>query len=165
MSETIDAARAAAFLMETLSTTFADMAFIDVEPTRADMRAPGAPIHGGPGDSSARPPVRAAIDVLKPLSCRLEIECPAELKERIEETLFEGQGEGGSEEDSLLEMLNVAAGVFLTLYFGTGADIKLELPEYLYFTEGTEGEILAEASADAEGQPLRAVLRSIRYRY
>jgi hypothetical protein len=158
MSETIDAARAAAFLMETLSTTFADMAFIDVEPARGAPRAPAGP-------PPAKPQVRAAIDVLKPISCRLEIECPAALKARIEETLFEGQGQGGSEEDSLLEMLNVAAGVFLTLYFGPGADIKLELPEYLYFSEGTEGDILAEASADAEGQPLRAVLRSIRYRY
>jgi hypothetical protein len=152
MNDTLDPARAATILMETLSSTFADMAFIDVEPARAR----GALILD---------PVRAAIDVLKPVSCRLEIECPASLKERIEATLFQGLGEGGNEADSLLEMLNVAAGVFLTAYFGPGADIKLELPEYLYFSDGSEGEVLAEAAGDAEGVPLRAVLRSVRYRY
>ena len=150
MNDTLDPARAAGILMEAFSSTFADMAFIDVGPARAK----GALILD---------PVRAAIDVLKPVSCRLEIECPASLKERIEETLV--QGEGGNEEDSLLEILNVAAGVFLTAYFGPGADIKLELPQYLFLSEGAEGTVLAEGSADAEGHALRAVLRSIRYRY
>jgi hypothetical protein len=156
MTETLDPAKAAPILMATLSSTFADMAFIDVEPARP----------GGPAEGSAPPgqaPVRAAIDVLKPVSCRLEIECPASLRDRIEETLF--QGEGGGEEDALLELLNVAAGVFLTAYFGAGADIKLELPQYLYFSDGSEGEVLAEAAGDAEGDSIRAVLRSIRYRY
>ena len=150
MSEAIDPARAAAFLMESLSSTFADMAFVDVVPLK------------GKG-SLILDPVRMAIDVLKPVSCRLEIECPTKLKVRIEETLFQGEERG--EEDSLLEILNVTAGVFLTAYFGAGADIKLELPEYLYFSDGSEGEVLAEASGDAEGEPIRTVLRSIRYRY
>jgi hypothetical protein len=156
MSETIDAARAAAILMEALQATFADMAFIDVEPIR----------EGGPPPPPAAPaPLRVAIDVLKPVSCRLEIECPVSLKRRIEETLFQGEGEGRNQEDSLLEILNVATGLFLTSYFGAGADIKLELPQYLFFSDGSEGEILAEAAGDAEGERLRAALRSIRYRY
>jgi hypothetical protein len=155
MNDTIDAAKAASILMDTLSTTFADMAFIDVEPLA------GTPAGAAP--RAIESPVRAAIDVLRPVSCRLEIECPASLKERVEATLF--QGEGSSEEDSLLEILNVAAGVFLTAYFGSGADIKLELPQYLFFSDGSEGEVLARAEADAEGEPLRACLRSIRYRY
>ena len=154
MNATIDSERAAAILMDTLSSTFADIAFIDVGPAR-----------GGTPGMVTEAPLRAAIDVLKPVSCRLEIECPAALRARIEATLFQGQGEGRNEEDSLLEILNVAAGVFLTAYFGPGADIKLELPQYLYFSDGSEGEILAEAKGDAEGEPLRAVLRSIRYRY
>ena len=163
MEDAIDRARASALLMEAVATTFADMAFIDVEPA-----SPGASSgelalspagEGVPGAAAAR----AAIDVLRPLSCRIEIECPASLKERIEATLV--QGEGGNEEDSLLEILNVAAGVFLTAYFGPGADIKLELPQYLFLSEGAEGTVLAEGSADAEGHALRAVLRSIRYRY
>lgn len=150
MKETIDPVRAASILMETLSSTLADMAFIDVEPACAK----GAPIQD---------PVRMAIDVLRPVSLRLELECPGALKVRIEETLFQGEERG--EEDSLLEILNVSAGVFLSSYFGTGADIKLELPQYLFFSDGSEGDILAEAEGDAEGEPLRAVLRSIRYRY
>lgn len=152
MNDTLDPARAAGILMEAFSSTFADMAFIDVEPAKDK----GALILD---------PVRAAIDVLKPVSCRLEIECPASLKAKLEENLFQGQVGGGGESDSLLEMLNVAAGVFLTAYFGPGADIKLELPEYLYFSDGSEGEVLAQAAGDAEGVPLRAVLRSVRYRY
>ncbi len=155
MSETIDPVRAARLLMETLSSTLADIAFIDIEPARGE----------GVGREIVAP-VRAAIDVLKPVSCRIEIECPVSLKERIEATIFQGgQGAGAGEEDSLLEILNVAAGVFLTAYYGPGTDIKLELPQYLYFSDGAEGEILAKVSGDAEGEPLRAVLRSIRYRY
>ena len=156
---TIDASRAAGILMDTLSSTFADMTFIDVEPARAGAAGTGELAAGSAS------PIRAAIDVLKPVSLRLEIECTSELKDRIEATLFDGEGGRSGEEDSLLEILNVAAGVFLTSYFGAGADIKLELPQYLYFSDGPEGEILAEANGDAEGQILRAVLRSIRYRY
>jgi hypothetical protein len=165
MSEAIDPAKAAAALMQALSSTFAEMAFIDVEPV--------APGRAGPDRFSAKATsfVRAAIDVLRPVSCRIEIECQASLKERIEATLFqerrdEAPGEDEkNREDSLLEILNVISGVFLTAYFGPGPDIKLELPQYLYFSDGSEGAILAEAAADAEGDPIRAVLRSIRYRY
>lgn len=157
MNGTLDSIKAAAALMEALSSTFADMAFVDIEPARAGSPAPSA--------AEGQAPIRAAIDVLKPLSCRIEIECSASFRQRIEETLFEGQDAGPSEEDSLLEILNVAAGVFLTAYFGPGADIKLELPQYLYFSDGSEGEVLAEALCDAEGEPISAVLRSVRYRY
>ncbi len=160
--KTLDPDKARPILMEILASTFADMAFIDVEPSRPGAAQAGAPAAGKEGFV---PPIRAAIDVLRPISCRLEIECPVELKQRIDETLFQGESVGGEQEDSLLEILNVAAGVFLTAYFGTGADIKLELPQYLYFSDGSEGEILAEARGDAEGLALRAVLRSIRYRY
>ena len=152
MNGGIDSARAATLLAQAMATTFGDMAFVDVSPTQGGRREIDSP-------------VRLAIDVLKPISCRLEIECPASLKARIEETLFQGSGADSSQEDSLLEILNVAAGVFLTAYFGAGADIKLELPEYLFLTEGSEGEVLAEAAVDAEGEPLVALLRSIRYRY
>ena len=154
MNETIEPIRAASVLMSALSSTLAEFAFIDVEPA-------------GTGDSSSpvKTPVRAAIDVLKPVSCRIEIECPISLRNRIEETLFQGQGEAGDGDDSLLEILNVAAGVFLTSYFGPEVDIKLELPQYLYVSGPDEGAILAEAAGDAEGEPISAVLRSVRYRY
>lgn len=155
MKDTIDPVRAAASLMGAFSSTFADIAFIDVEPARKDL--PRKEIVA---------PVRAAIDVLKPVSCRIEIECSTALKMKVESTIFQGgTGEGGGEEDSLLEILNVTAGAFLTSYFGTGADIKLELPQYLFFSDGSEGEVLAQAMGDAEGDPLIATLRSVRYRY
>jgi hypothetical protein len=163
MNDAIDPARASALLLDALASTFADMAFIDVESAQA---AAGVGIQA-PARAPTAESVRVAIDVLKPLSWRLEIECPVSLKERIEATLFQGESSGAREgrEDSLLEILNVAAGVFLTSYFGPGADIKLELPQYLFVSDGSEGEVLAEAAADAEGESLRVVLRSIRYRY
>lgn len=151
MMPTLDPARAASLLMETISSTFADMAFVDIEPERS------------PEPKGIADPVRAAIDVLRPISCRLELECPGSLKKRIEETLF--MGAGGGEEDALLEILNVTAGQFLSAYFGAGTDIKLELPHYLYFSDGSEGEVLAEAAGDAEGEAIRAALRTVRYRY
>jgi hypothetical protein len=150
MIETIESARGAAVLMEALTSVFADFGYIDVMPSRERFDAIPSP-------------VRAVIDALKPVSCRIEIECPASLKERIESTIFAGEAE--VQGDSLLEVLNVVAGAFLTGYFGPGADIKLELPQYLYFSDGSEGEKLAEVFADAEGSPIRAALRSIRYRY
>ncbi len=154
MNQAIDPGRAAAALMEALSSTFAELAFIDVEPAAQAA-----------GSTRIERPVRAAIDVLKPLSCRIELECPASVKERVEATIFAGAEAGGEGEDCLLEALNVAAGAFLTSYFGSGADIKLELPHYLFFDDGSEGEVLAEVRGDAEGETLRAALRSVRYRY
>jgi hypothetical protein len=153
MNPAIDPARAAAALMDALSSTFADIAFIDVEP-----------VAGEATDEPIAAPVRAAIDVLKPISCRLELECSPKLKDRIEATIFEG-GENGGEEDSLLELLNVIAGAFLTSYFGTGADVKLEFPQYLFLPDGRADEILAQVRGDAEGEPIRAALSSVRYRY
>ena len=157
MNDTIEPARASALLLEALSSTFADMAFIDVERARAAAgeRARAAAGIPAPAPEPRAESVRVAIDVLRPLSLRLELECSVSLKERIEATLFqdESSAERASREDSLLEILNVAAGVFLTSYFGPGADIKLELPQYLFVSDGSEGE------------RLRAALRSIRYRY
>jgi len=154
MNDTIDPGRAAALLMEALSSTFADLAFIDVEPAA-----------GAASEKDIVSPLRAAIDVLKPVSCRLEISCPAGLRDRIEAILFQDKIEERGEQDSLLEILNVVAGQFLTLYFGAGTDVKLELPQYLYLAEPDEGAILAQAAGDAEGEPVFATLRSVRYRY
>lgn len=155
MNETLDPVKAGILLMETVSSVFADMAFVDVEPARPEV--PYKEIVA---------PVRLAIDVLKPMSCRIELECTAAFKDRIEATVFMGDADGEKgKEDCLLEILNVIAGLFLTSCFGAGADVKLELPEYLFLSDGSEGEILASANGDAEGEALRAVLRSVRYRY
>lgn len=155
MNGVFDKGRAQILLAETLSSVFADMAFVDLEPPNRGAEAASAP-----------PEVRAAIDVLKPISWRIELACSQALKTRIEETLSLGGDDGGQDTgDSILEMLNVAAGSFLTSYFGPGTAIKLELPQYLYFPEDESGEALAEAACDAEGERIRISLRSVRYRY
>jgi hypothetical protein len=160
MNDTLDPGRAAAALMEALSSAFADMAFIDVQPSARKGPVPSA---GAGAAEGADRTVRAAIDVLRPLSCRIELECPVSLSARVEETLF--MGEAGKEEDAILELLNVLAGLFLSSYFGPGTDIKLELPQYLFMSGDLDGEVLAMVDGDAEGVPVRAVLKTIRYRY
>ena len=158
MIETIDPGKAERSLVDALSSTFAEIAFIDVVPIGAGAREPAA----------SAEPVRAAIDMLKPLSCRLELECPASLLRKIEGNLFQGEGAG---EDLLLELLNVLAGAFATSCFGAGADVKLELPRYVFSSaeaegpEGSEGAEIAQVLGDAEGERLLAALRSVRYRY
>lgn len=155
MNGQFDQERARTLLSETISSVFADMAFLDLEEPKA-----------GASTTPARLEVRAAIDVLKPISWRIELACSQALKSRIEETLSLGGDDGGQDTgDSILEMLNVAAGSFLTSYFGPGTAIKLELPQYLYFPEDESGEALAEADCDAEGERIRISLRSVRYRY
>jgi hypothetical protein len=131
----------------------------------------------------AQPEARAAIDALEPVSCSIELRMGDSLRRRISDILFSGQAAGGSangdaSDDALLELLNVIAGSFLTDYFGPGGEIKLDLPRYLYFgddaastgREVPEGQssgsrVVAELDLDAEGEPLKAVLSSVRYRY
>ena len=70
------------------------------------------------------------------------------------------------------------AGTFLTDYFGPDVEIKLDLPRYLYFGDGAvvpgrdaqggqsgTSRVVAELDLDAEGEPLKAILSSVRYRY
>jgi len=149
----VDAGKAARALADALASTFAELCFIDVIPAPEPA---GAPVPD---------PICAAIDMLRPLSCRIELECPGSLRRKIDGILFQGgEAEGG--DDSLLEILNVVAGAFATSCFGPGADIKLGLPGYLYGSEEpAEGAALAVVEADAEGDAIRATLRSVRYRY
>ncbi len=148
MKDTIEAAKAAEALGRAATQVLADMAFID---------APCAP-----SDAPVPYDVRAAIDILKPLSCRLELHLPRSLSDSIVETLG-----GGSPavDDAVLEMVNVLAGVFLSEYFGPGSAVKLELPTFLYEPGADEGTPIASVRGDAEGIPFAAVIRSVRYRY
>jgi hypothetical protein len=155
MNDSLDPARAEASLAKAVSSVMADMAFIDAELL---PRGSGRP--EGAGES------RVAIDVLKPVSCRLELRSPAALVERIVEILFaDGAGTSRNQGDSILEIMNVIAGSFLADYFGSGVEFKLELPQYVYSSDGAEGEQIAALDFDVEGIPLRATLSSIRYRY
>lgn len=166
MTEPFDPSRAAPMLEAAVSRVFADMAFIDAGPAPRPREV-------------AQPEARAAIDALEPASCSIELRMGDSLRRRISDILFSGQAaSGAASDDALLELLNVIAGSFLTDYFGPGGEIKLDLPRYLYFGDeaaaagrGAQGSqsgasrVVAELDLDAEGEPLKAILSSIRYRY
>jgi len=155
MMEGFDLGRARAELGKAVIDAMADMAFLDAEP-----RTPGG------AEPSHAWGFHSAIDVLRPVSCRIELQSQEELLERITDILFEEPAQEGPErEDAILEMLNVVAGSFLTAYFGRGTDIKLELPRCMFSSGGDEGDSIARIDFDAEGSPLRVSLSSIRYRY
>ena len=166
MTEPFDPSRAAPMLEAAVSRVFADMAFIDAERSPRPAQV-------------AQPEARAAIDALEPARCSIELRMGDSLRRRIADILFSGQaGSGEASDDALLELLNVIAGSFLTDYFGPGGEIKLDLPRYLYFGDeaalpgrdaqggpGGGSRVVAELDLDAEGEPLKAILSSIRYRY
>lgn len=142
-------------LMQAVNCAYADMIFVDVEPRDAVP----SPL--------AERELRVAIDMLRPVSSRIEMRMPEELRARIQETLFNGAEfhEGERRDDSILELLNVIAGQFLSRCFGPESEVKLELPQYLYFEEKGEGSVILDLGFDAEGLPVRVILSSIRYRY
>jgi hypothetical protein len=160
MSETIESGKAGLLLADCVSSVFADMAFIDVQEV-LDGDLPGAPAETA-GERCV------AIDVLAPLSCRIELRINNALRDKIVENLF-GEAPDSVQkkngEDSLLEMLNIIAGTFLSAYFGSGVEIQLELPQYLYFQEQSQGQIVSKVHMTAEGEPLTITLHSVRYRY
>ncbi len=160
MTERMDRQRAEELLERATSSVFAEMAFVDAIP------ADGKPL--GDGRRDAEPTRSAVIDVLAPLSCRMELKMTVALRDRIVDTLFADEPEETrkkSADDALLETLNVMAGEFLSSYFGAGTEIRLSLPRYLYDGESLPGEPVAEARMDAEGEPLVVTLDSVRYRY
>lgn len=160
----LDAERAARVLSDAAPSVFADMAFMDaVEVSVAwGPAADRAESAAGPVQRT-----RIAIDMLKPLSCRLELEFPPALGDRVNETLY-GSSEdasGTAGDDSTLELLNVTAGAFLSGYFGPGAAFKLELPFFIFGASEVSGPAIARIEMDVEGMPVSLTLRSIRYRY
>jgi len=163
MNAQLDPERARALLTEATSTVFAEMAFIDagLAPERA---APdGAARTAIEGDTRC-----AVIDAMAPLSCRLELRVPAAIHNRIVDSLFSECPEAERKknaEDSLLEMLNVIAGNFLSGYFGADTELQLSLPRYLYLDEPAQGTVVTRLRLDAEGTPFEMALYSVRYRY
>lgn len=170
----IDAGRVSTALSAAVGTVFADMAFIDASCSAAIIAGASGGESPGAGAATGELDVRAAIDILKPLSCSLELRMPRSLSDAIKETLGAGDDAGSPDgpptDDAVLEMVNVLAGTFLSEYFGPGAPIKLELPQYLYEGLGyaeplADGEPLAMLRCDAEGRPFEAYIHSVRYRY
>lgn len=165
MMESFDPARASAALAESVQTVLADMAFLDAEPR------PAGSATLGPEEN------RVAIDVLKPASFRLELRMHPEFAARAASIILceEPAGDSASGEarssgeargdDTVLEILNVIAGSFVTKYYGPGAEPRLELPHFKYIADGTEGQEICSLDFDVEGLPLRVILSSIRYRY
>jgi len=162
MTENINAERAEKILAECVTSVFADMAFIDIVQNVTENDAQNV---GRKGSKDER---RAAIDVLAPLTCRIELKINTPLRDRILKTLFGDIAESDMKktaEDPLLETLNIIAGTFLSAYFGSGTDIQLELPRYLYSDEQTPGQEISALRMNAEGEPVEVILSSIRYRY
>jgi hypothetical protein len=142
-------------LAETLTRVFAEMVFMDLLP--ADVEPDTA-------DAAKKPMESMSIVALKPVSIRLEVSFSSGLKKKVIDTLFEGE-DAKRADDTLLEMLNITAGGFLIAHFGQNAEIKLELPEYSYFDDAENEMLLVSVSFLAEGEPLFAKIKSVRYRY
>lgn len=187
MSEiNLDVHKAQAALQEAAVSVFAEMTFMDalVPPPKAEKPGISAPstVRGTAEDkagaSTAEEGVHAALDVLKPLSCRMELLLTRPLADRIADILY-GEAEiefneivdkapprsKGNRDDSILEILNVLAGNFLSNYFGPGTPFKLELPFFVFGEADVTGPVLSRVELDVEGFPAEVLLRSIRYRY
>ncbi|MFA6505861.1 MAG: hypothetical protein WCT14_07175 [Treponemataceae bacterium] len=159
----IDSERAANVLSESAPQVFADMTFMDAVPVSVSW---GPKADTVPAAQGAAQRVHIAIDMLKPLSCRLELEFPRSLGDRINETLYADTAElVDAGDDSTLEMLNVMAGSFLSTYFGSGTSFKLELPFFIFGASEVSGPAIARIELEADGIPATLTLRSIRYRY
>jgi CheY-specific phosphatase CheX len=157
MNDTLDPARARDALAKCVTSVFADLAFLDVQVAEADRIIDTKDMR------------ISAIAVLMPLSCRIKLKIPGSLRDRIADTLFSGiEGNAANlrknADDSILEILNIVAGAFLSAYFGQGTEIRLELPEYLY-ADDDEGQTVTRIAMDAEGETLEVSLSSVRYRY
>jgi flagellar motor switch protein FliM len=158
MSKNIETGKASVLLADSVTSVFADMAFIDVQEVFDENSFPVEI-----ADERC-----VSIDVLSPLSCRIELRINQALRDKIVENLFGGDPDSIQKkngEDSILEMLNIITGSFLSAYFGAGTEIQLELPQYQYFNEQPQGQNVAKVLMLAENEPLTITLNSVRYRY
>jgi CheY-specific phosphatase CheX len=157
MNDTLDPDRVRDALARCVTSVFADLAFLDVQ------------VAGDEKKIDTKDMRIAAISVLMPLSCRIKLKIPGSLRDHIADTLFAGiEGKSAdlrkNAEDSILEILNIVAGAFLSAYFGQGTEIRLELPEYLY-ADDDDGQTVTRIVMDAEGETIEVSLSSVRYRY
>lgn len=159
----LESERAARILAESTPAVFADMTFLDASVSAAAWGPDAEALDPIPAGGEGR--MTIAIDMLKPLSLRLELDFPRPLEDRINENLYGDAAAPAGGDDSTLEMLNVAAGAFLSGYFGQGAAFKLELPFFLFGASEVSGPPIARIDMDIEGERAFLTLRSIRYRY
>lgn len=156
MTYALDPERSKQVLSRCVTDVFAETAFIDVQNRES----------GSPANATRC----ASINVLSPLSCSVRLSFTQSTLDRIAESLYgdEAKGKPGAKkniEDSMLEILNIISGSFLTNYFGSGTEFLLELPQYQYGDDASPGEQVARLRMDAEGEPIEISLNSVRYRY
>jgi len=156
MTYALDPERATQVLARCVTDVFAQTAFIDVQDRKS-----AAPT----GATRC-----ATINVLSPLSCSVRLSFAQSTLDRIAESLYgeDAKGKPGAKknaEDSMLEILNIISGSFLSNYFGSGTDFLLELPQYQYGDDASPGEQVTRLRMDAEGEPIEISLNSVRYRY
>ncbi|MBN2509160.1 MAG: hypothetical protein JXB03_02745 [Spirochaetales bacterium] len=127
-------------LERAVSATFAEMAFIDVNP-----------VDPQPVDSRQI----TSIDIASPFRGRIIVRLPLEVKKNIVEYVH-GVGwdtlNPDQIDDCLLELLNVVGGTFLFNLYGEGMSYKVLFPEMIFDeSELTGGAPDVEIYFDAEG--------------
>ena len=145
-----DAALRRRAMDEAVSVTFADMAFIDVNPVSA---AGGEPVEYSHVIS---------ISLLSPAAGELSLFFPLECKRKIAENIYAKAWEDldvQEIDDCLLELLNILAGNFLLRLYGAGTKYNISFPEILFDDSRMERFPDAEEFLyDAEGTRIRILL-------
>ena len=154
MMEGMNREQASEAMKQAVIKTYSDMVFLDVA-ENPDMEIP------------AHFSYVLGIDILKPLSGTIVMYLSEDLKTRIVENIYYEplKINQNDRDDCLLEILNVLAGSFLTIYFGKELNYKMKLPELFvdYLENGNDNFVLL--NFNAEGLPFQVILKSVRYRY
>jgi hypothetical protein len=155
----LDTGRAGESLKNAVIKTFGEMAFIDIAELMQEEPA---------ADYSHI----LSIDIIKPVSVSIYLCLTDNLKRKIIDNIYSAEIDtpaGGADtsqaDDCLLEILNVLSGSFLTGYFGKNVDYKLEFPQMFVNIPEEEKHYTIALNFTGEGEPLKAVLNSVRYHY
>ncbi len=136
-------------LLESVTTTFAEMAFIDVS------------MCADPPESVQYSHI-LRISFTKPITGEIAVFLPTDCKQLVVENIYGTEWDAlhASEiDDCLLELLNVLGGNFLAAYSGTTEGHELSLPELVFDEEGLgERENAMDVYFDAEDRSFRATI-------
>jgi hypothetical protein len=136
-------------LTDSVVTTFADMAFIDV----AILPEP-------PADFDISHVI--SVSFTDPVAGNLALYLPYECKRQIVENIYgeDWQNLSSTEiDDCLLEILNVLAGNFLNNCYAPGERVSMSFPELLFDDHRIHDlDKKKEFYYDAEGQPFKLAL-------
>lgn len=118
-------------LESSVSLTFADMSFLDVQPALEEEQ---------PGDGQL-----LHIAFSAPIKGGMMLLLPLDLKRQIVENIHASAWEelnAAQIDDCLLELLNVLAGNFLQALFGDEVKVNLSFPEVLFERSEVEGNVM-----------------------